>query len=96
MFVHSITLVKSFIVLLLNFEKSVLTRLWIIYVYTSSQKFGTIRILVLCDKSEKKSAILKMSETYILHNNNTEKLLKNSKIKNDCPINNQVTYPFSF
>ena len=32
---------------------------------------------------------------YILRNNNAEKLLTNRQ-KNNCYINNQVTYPFSF
>ena len=37
-----------------------------------------------------------MSKTYILHNNNAKKLLKNCKKKYNFPINNQVTYPFLF
>ena len=42
-------------------------------VYTTSQKFDTIRISVL--KIFKKLTISKMSKTYILHNNNAKKLL---------------------
>ena len=33
-----------------------------------------------------------MSKTYILHNSNDEKLKK--LLKKNCPMNNQVTYPF--
>ena len=41
-----------------------------LYVYTPSQKFDTIRVSILCDiiKIWKKLTILKMSKTYILHN----------------------------
>ena len=33
-----------------------------------------------------------MSKTYISYNNNTEKLLTNQQ--KNCPISNQVAYPF--
>ena len=41
-----------------------------------------------------KSAISKMSKTFILHNNDAEKLLTNW-LKNNWWMNNQVTDPFS-
>ena len=55
----------------------------ILYVYTPSQKFNKIRISVFCDiiKIWKKSIVLKMSKTYILHNNNVENFLKYSQQK---------------
>ena len=50
-----------------------------LYVNTSSQKFKTVRISVLHDiiKIWKKLNISKMTESYIFHNNNAEKLLTN-------------------
>ena len=48
-----------------------------LYVYSPSQKFDTIWY----NKNLKKSMILKMLMTYILHDNNLEKLLKNCKKK---------------
>ena len=46
-----------------------------LYVYTSSQKFNTIRVSVLRDTTKvwKKSSILRKSKTYIWHNNNAKK-----------------------
>ena len=72
---------------------------WILrmlYVYPPSQKFSTIRTSVLRDiiKIFKKSTILKISKTYILHNNNDQKLLNNWKWIKNCPISNQVNLFF--
>ena len=60
-----------------------------LYVYNPRQKFNTIRTSVLRDVTEnwKKSTILQKSTTYILRNNNAEKLLTTFK-KNIYPINN--------
>ena len=70
-----------------------------LHVYTTSQKFNKIKISVLryitkSEKIRKKSTILSISKTHILHDNNAGKLLRNCK-KNNCPINNKVAYPFS-
>ena len=61
------------------------------------QKFDSIRISLLCDitKIWKKSTILKMLKTYVLHNNNSKKVSKICQ-KNNCFINNQMTYCFLF
>ena len=66
-----------------------------LYVYNPSHKFNMIRILVLrgITKIWKKSTVVKKSKKYILHNNNAEKWSKNWQKKNNCPKNNQVTYP---
>ena len=85
------------ILIIIKSDKSAIKYSRILYVYTPSQKFNTIRILELLDiiKIWKKSTILKMSKTFILHNNKAEKLLSNRQ-KNNCPIKNQVTYTFFF
>ena len=53
--------------------------LMFLYTYTPSQSVDSIRISVLPDKTQilKKSIILKISKTFILHNNNAAKLLTN-------------------
>ena len=57
--------------------------------FKDSLHFDSIRISVLRDitKIKKKSSMLKMSKTFILHNNNAGKLLINRLEKN--PLNNQ-------
>ena len=51
--------------------------------YSFNQKFGSIGIPVFRDvtKIGKNSSIIKMSRTFILHNNNSERLLIKSLIK---------------
>ena len=72
-----------------------LVYIWRMYgTYIPNKKFDSTRISVLCDikKIWKKLPTLKMSRKFILHNNNVEVIKKLQK--NNCLINNQVTFPF--
>ena len=72
-----------------------LVYIWRMYgTYIPNKKFDSTRISVLCDikKIWKKLPTLKMSRKFILHNNNAEVIKKLQK--NNCLINNQVTFPF--
>ena len=80
----------------LSNQASSIQNLRMLHVHAPSQKFNkynqnfsTLRL----NKNLKKLTILKMSKTYILHNNNAEKLLTNQP-KNNCPVN--VTSFFHF